>query len=117
MFARWAVYLFSFDFNIVHIAGKANLAADALSRTVFPTQPGDPDEPDSFLVYPDIEDVYNIENSKVEWTLEYKKDLPLSQVMKFVVNGKNPSNEERRGFQLRRAPSSHTPRITKEISQ
>ena len=68
---------------------------------MFPAQPGDPDEPDSFLVYPDIEDVYSIENSKVEWTLEYKKDLPLSQVMKFVINGINPSNEERRGLPVR----------------
>ena len=75
MFARWAVYLSSFDFDIVHIAGKSNTAADALSRTVFPAQPGDPDEPDSFLVYPDIEDVYSVENSKVEWALEYKKPL------------------------------------------
>ena len=90
MFARWQVYLSSFDFTIMHIAGKTNLAADALSRTVFPTQPGDPDEPDSFLVYPDIEDVYSVENSKTEWALECKKDIPLSQVMKFVVNGKIP---------------------------
>ena len=64
-----------------------NIAADALSRTVFPSKPGDPDKPDNFLVYLDIEDVYSIENNKVEWTLEYKKDLPLSQVMEFVKSG------------------------------
>ena len=97
MFARWAVYLSSFDFEIKHIPGKTN----TLSRTLFPNQPGDPDEPDSFLVYPDIEDVYSIENSKVEWTLEYKKDLPLSQVIEFVKSGVTPSNEQRRSLPVR----------------
>ena len=92
MFARWAAYLSSFDFDIEHRPGKQNLAADALTRTVFPNQPGDPDDPDSFLVYPDIEDVYNIKNNSAKWTLEYKKDLPLSQVMEFVKIGKIPSN-------------------------
>ena len=98
MFARWAVYLASLDFEIKHIPGKTNTAADAFSRTLFPIQPRDPDEPDSFLVYPDIEDVYSIENSKVEWTLEYKKDLPLSQVMEFVKGGITPSNIQMRGL-------------------
>ena len=37
MFARWAVYLASFDFDIKHRPGKHNLAADALSRMVFPS--------------------------------------------------------------------------------
>ena len=98
MFAHWAVYLSSFDFDIKHLPGKQNTAVDALSRTVFPSQPRDPGDPDSFLVYPDIEDVYNIENNRAEWTLEYKKDLPLSQVMEFVKSGQTPSNEQRRGL-------------------
>ena len=68
---------------------------------MFPEQPGDPDEPDSFLVYPEIEDVYSIESSKVEWTLEYKKDLPLAQVIEFVKNGATPSNEQRRSLPVR----------------
>ena len=78
MFARWAVYLSSLVFDIEHRPRKQNLAANALSRMVFPSQPGDPDDPDSFLVYPNIEDLYNIENNSAEWILEYKKDLPLS---------------------------------------
>ena len=32
MFAHWAVYLSSFDFDIKHLPGKQNTAADALSR-------------------------------------------------------------------------------------
>ena len=90
MFDRWAVYLTSFDFEIKHIPGKSNTAADTLSRTLFPVQSGDPNEPNSFLVDPDIENVYSIENGKVEWTLEYKKDLPLSQVIEFVKSGVTP---------------------------
>lgn len=31
-YARWVLYLQSFDFKIVHSAGKENLNADALSR-------------------------------------------------------------------------------------
>ena len=57
MFARWTVYLSSFDLDIKQISGKTNTAADALSRTVFPSQPRDPDKPDNFLVYSDLEDV------------------------------------------------------------
>ena len=68
---------------------------------VLSSQPGDPDDPDSFLVYPDIENVYNIENNSDEWILEYKKDLPLSQVMEFVKIGQIPSNEQRRGLPVR----------------
>ena len=37
MFARWAIYLSPFDFEIKHISGAKNTAADALSRTVFPS--------------------------------------------------------------------------------
>ena len=74
MFAPWAVYLSFFDFDIEHRPGKQNLAADALSRMVFPDQPGDPEDLDSFLVYPDIEDVYNIKVTSSEWLLKYKKD-------------------------------------------
>ena len=59
--------------SFYHISGKTNTAADALCRTVLPSQPEDHDEPNSFLVYPDIADIYNIEHNKVEWTLEYKK--------------------------------------------
>ena len=87
MFARWAAYLSSFDFDIEHRPGKQNLAADALTRTVFPNQPGDPDDPDSFLVYPDIEDVYNIENNSAEWTLEYNypRSWSSSKLDKFLL--------------------------------
>ena len=53
------------------------------------------------MVYPDIEDVYSLENSKVDWTLEYKKDLPLTQVIDYVRKGITPSNEERRGLPVR----------------
>ena len=41
MFAQWAVYLSSFDFDTEHRPGKQNLAADALFRTVFPDGPAE----------------------------------------------------------------------------
>ena len=40
-------------------------------------------------------------NISSEWILEYKKDLPLSQVMEFVKIGQIPSKEQRRGLPVR----------------
>ena len=96
----YPVYLSSFDFEIKHISGAKNTAADALSRTASPAQSGDPDEPDSLLVYPDIEDVFSLEQGS-DWSLKYKKDLALTQVIKYVQEGTNPSNEERRNLPVR----------------
>ena len=52
------------------------------------------------MVYPDIEDVYSLEQGS-DWSLEYKKDLALTQVIKYVQEGTNPSNEERRNLPVR----------------
>ena len=42
-----------------------------------------------------------MENNKAEWILEFKKDLPLFQVMEIVKSGITPSNEQRRGLPVR----------------
>ena len=67
----------------------------------FQTKPGDPENTDSFLVYPDIEDMYKIETNVSEWNLEYKKDYALSQVLELVKTGQIPSKEKRRGLPVR----------------
>ena len=61
MWARWLVYLSSFDFEIIHRPGKQNLAADALSRTIIPGNEDDNDPMDNYLPYPELDDVYNME--------------------------------------------------------
>ena len=125
IFARWLVYLSSFDFDIIHRPGKVNLAADALSRTVMPQDEQDKEDPDKYLVYSEIDDVYqitkdksinqsekskenyvfNIEpNSKLlvkqsltrDWKLETKKDYPLQLVIDIVKDGKLPNQDDRK---------------------
>jgi len=54
------VYLSSFDFVIIHRPGKVNSAADALSRTEMPQDEQDKENPDKYLVYPEIDDVYQV---------------------------------------------------------
>ena len=61
MWARWLVYLSSFDFEIIHRPGKQNLAADALSRTIIPGNEDDIEPMDNYLPYPELDDVYNME--------------------------------------------------------
>ena len=109
----------------MHRPGKVNLAADALSRTEMPQDEQDKENPDKYLVYSEIDDVYqitqdksinqsgkpkelcvlNIEpNSKFsvnpimekDWKLETKKDYPLQLVLDTVKAGKLPSQEERK---------------------
>ena len=62
IFARWVVYLPSFDFDIIHRSGKVNSAA--VSRTEMPQDEQDKEHPDKYLVYPEIDDVYQISKDK-----------------------------------------------------
>ena len=122
MWARWLVYLSSFDFEIIHRPGKQNLAADALSRTIIPGTDDDNEPMDNYLPYPELDDVYNMETEQnstnyldtdntemltrimgiaiptEEWILETNKDYPLQKVIEAVKKGKAPTMEERKNL-------------------
>ena len=109
----------------MHRPGKVNLAADALSRTEMPQDEPDKEDPDKYLVYSEIDDVYQITQDKSinqskkpnepcvlniepyskflvnpimekDWKLETKKDYPLQLVVDMVKEGKLPNPEERK---------------------
>ena len=109
----------------MHRPGKVNLAADALSRTEMPQDELDKEDPDKYLVYSEIDDVYQITQDKSinqskkpnepcvlniepcskflvnpimekDWKLETKKDYPLQLVVDMVKEGKLPNPEERK---------------------
>lgn len=119
IWARWLVYLSSFEFEIIHRPGKQNLAADALSRTIIASDREDQEHEDNYLVYPEIDDVYTINpeinsqeklinkpdlseivryRTREEWKLETCKDYPLQKVVDYVKEGKPPSWEERKNL-------------------
>ena len=119
IWARWLVYLSSFEFEIIHRPGKQNLAADALSRTIIASSKEDHEHEDNYLIYPEIDDVYLINpeinsqeivrkdpelkeivryRNKEEWKLETCKDYPLQKVIDYVKKGTPPSWEERKNL-------------------
>ena len=104
----------------MHRPGKVNTAADALSWTEMPQDEQDNEDPDKYLIYPEIDDVYlvskdqsiNHTGNSVEicavnteplseflvnntinknWTLETKKDYPLQLVLNLVREGRMPT--------------------------
>lgn len=106
IWARWNVYLSSFNFDIIHRAGKENICADALSR-VEPTYSSSDEEKYRDDPLADVEDIYAIENpeigkvwseqvSKEDWIRYTRLDYDITLVKSFVQNKQTPTREERR---------------------
>ena len=103
IWARWQIFIASFDFDIVHRAGRDNTCADALSRTPAPKDCNYSDDNYNDDPMADVADIYAIEAqdvmshiSKEEWTLKTRTDYDLNIVMSFVKEKKLPSRVERR---------------------
>ena len=113
IWARWQIYISSFNFDIVHQPGKDNIFADALSRVIPQIKGGKGDDPETDCEkydnepLADVDDIYNIEVSdnikvlsesisKEEWILATRTDYEITLVKTFVKTKTLPSREERR---------------------
>ena len=103
LWARWQVFLASFNFDIEHKAGRENVCADALSRSRAPVDSECTDEVYKDDPLSDLADIYAMEAQDVmsqisteEWKLKTRTDYDLSIVISYVKEKKLPSKEERR---------------------
>jgi hypothetical protein len=106
--ARWLIELQHFNINIVHIAGKQNSLADALSRIhEDDDDSGGDDELRDIAEYPTclairhvivepIADTFNISTTEGAETLNIKnaqeEDPELAKLIKFLTNGEIPDD-------------------------
>ena len=90
IWARWAIYLASFNFSIIHRAGTKQTNADALSRMPGLTEEIDADDLDPNEPFRDVDDIYHVDNRKHrEITIDElrqrtDRDSVLSSIKKFV---------------------------------
>ena len=68
VWARWQIYISSFNFDIVHQPGKDNIFADALSRVIPQIKGGKEDDPET-----DCEKYDNAKISKMGSFLDHAK--------------------------------------------
>ena len=98
IYARWQAYLASFNYELIHRAGKLQRNADALSR-----MPGleesvdvdilDPDDP-----LGDVDDIYAVQEEIgiADLRKEVANDHTLKQLLPYVKTGRKPNKEERK---------------------
>ena len=106
IYARWNCFLSSFDFSIIHRAGKKQINADSLSR-----RPGLPEEamfkdPNEYLADIDT-DIYAIQPidispiSKTELHRSYESDPTFSRLLPYLHNGLKPDKNDRKMFLIK----------------
>ncbi|HAW51789.1 MAG TPA: hypothetical protein DCX54_05580, partial [Flavobacteriales bacterium] len=104
MFARWNVFLTSFNYELVHRAGKQQINADALSRRSDLDGDKELDCVDPNVPLHDVDDIYNIDQApRAEITPETLRnetllDPVLSKLIPFITKGVKPDKEERKSF-------------------
>ena len=102
VWARWNIYLSSFNYEMKHRPGKDNVCADALSRTNIPTETDSESEEKEPLM--DVDDIYNMEEtplvkdkiSREEWILRSRTDYDISLTKSFIMDKVKPTMQERR---------------------
>ena len=102
IWARWACFLASFKFTIVHRAGTRQTNADALSRMPGIPENAIPDPLEPNEPFHDVDDIYHIAPAltTVISTLRLQQttaeDPVLTQILPFVETQCKPSREERK---------------------
>ena len=106
IYARWNCFLSSFNYTLVHRAGKLNQNADPLSRRE--GLPDEHEEHDHTEYLHDVDDIYAVEESKVqpevkEITTESlvrltAQDPTLKRILPFLQNQQKPTKEERKSM-------------------
>ena len=104
IWARWHIYLSSFNFVMIHRPGKENVCADALSRTIIACPEVEDIQDDDKEPYADLDDIYFINDgtldsiSMEEWVLRSRTDFDISLVKNFVKDKYKPTMQQRRGL-------------------
>ncbi|XP_011313170.1 uncharacterized protein K02A2.6-like [Fopius arisanus] len=81
---RWAVFLSGYHYDLVHIKGTSNVIADYLSRA--PKLSEEEMEKNEFTYLDYVEsEIHTIDSELIRE--ETKKDMILSQVLEYVMNG------------------------------
>ena len=104
MFARWSVFLTSFNFDLVHRPGTKQVNADSLSRREDLKPDPELDEVDKNEPLHDVDDIYVVDQeaiaeiSQAKLKQETSCDPVLSKLIPFLEKGTKPNKEERKSF-------------------
>ena len=74
IYARWNCFLSSFNYKLIHRAGKLNQNADPLSRR--PGLPAEPEEEDPTAYLHDVADIYAVHDEEIPEETGYDDNQP-----------------------------------------